>query len=114
MKQYILTVYQPDGGAPPAAELEKIMQEVEAWNEKLKAADAWVFTGRLYPADTATVVRLRDGETLTTDGPYTEGKEHIGGFTIIRAADLDAALKWADEITRITTLPVEVRPMVND
>ncbi|MEV5747233.1 YciI family protein [Actinoallomurus sp. NPDC052308] len=113
MKQYILTVYQPDGDPPPAGELEKIMQKVEAWNEELKAADAWVFTGGLHPADTATVVRLRDGETLTTDGPYTEGKEHIGGFTIIRVADLDAALKWAAEFTRITTLPVEVRPMLD-
>ncbi|GAA4612377.1 YciI family protein [Actinoallomurus liliacearum] len=114
MKQYMLTVYQPDEGTPPAAELEKIMRKVEAWDEELKAADAWVFTGGLYPAGTATVVRLRDGETLITDGPYTEGKEHIGGFTIIRVADLDAALKWAEEFTRITTLPVEVRPMPAD
>ncbi|MEV5704257.1 YciI family protein [Actinoallomurus sp. NPDC052274] len=114
MKQYILTVYQPDGDTPPADELAKIMQRVDAWSEELKAAGAWVFTGGLYPADTATVVRLRAGETLITDGPYTEGKEHIGGFTIIRVADLDAALKWAEEFTRITTLPVEVRPMPAD
>ena len=60
----------------------------------MKAADAWVFSGGLHPPGTATVVKVRDSSTLQTEGPYVEGKEHIGGFTIIRSADLDAALEW--------------------
>ena len=59
---------------------------------------------------TATVVRVRDGEALVTDGPYLEGKEHLGGFTIVRARDLDAALAWGEKVARATTLPIEVRP----
>ena len=110
MKQYLLSVYQPDGPPPPPEVLDKVMQDVEAFNEELKAAGAWVFAGGLHPPATATVVRLRDGDVLMTDGPFTEGKEHIGGFTVIRADDLDAALEWAQKATRATTLPIEVRP----
>jgi hypothetical protein len=69
-----------------------------------------VFAGGLHPPSTATVVRSRDGQVLMTDGPYAEGKEHIGGFTIVRAPDLDAALAWAAKLTQATTLPIEVRP----
>ncbi|MCO5993973.1 YciI family protein [Actinoallomurus rhizosphaericola] len=114
MRQYMLSVYQPDTPPPPSVELERINKEVLAWCQALKDAGEWVFTGRLHPASTATVVRRQDDEALVTDGPYTEGKEHIGGFTIIRVADLDAALERAEGFTRITTLPVEVRPMVDD
>jgi hypothetical protein len=114
MKQYMLSVYQPDGAPPPAVELERITKEVLAWCQEVKDAGEWVFTGRPHPASTATVVQRRDDETLTTDGPYTEGKEHIGGFTIVRVADLDAALEWARKFTRITTLPVEVRPLLDE
>jgi hypothetical protein len=57
------------------------------------------------------VVRLADGEVLMTDGPFTEGKEHIGGFTIVKAPDLDSALEWSRKLTRATTLPIEVRPL---
>ena len=70
-----------------------------------------MFAGGLHPASTATVVRAEGDEVLTTDGPFTEGKEHLGGFTVVEAEDLDAALGWATEMTRITGLPVEVRPM---
>ncbi len=111
MKHYLLSVYQPDGDPPPPQVLDKVMANLEAWNRELRAAGAWVFTAGLHPASTATVVRLRDGEVLITDGPFVEGKEHIGGFTIIQAPDLDAALDWGRKLTDATTLPIEVRPV---
>lgn len=110
MKQYLLSIYQPDGPVPPPDVLQRIMRDVGALIEETKAAGAWVFNGGLHPPSTATVVRLRDGELLTTDGPYTEGKEHIGGFIVIKAPDLDAALEWARKTARVITLPIEVRP----
>ena len=111
MQQYLLTVYQPDGDPPPPEVLGPIMADVEAWQEDLQAAGAWVFTAGLHPASTATVVRVADGETLTTDGPFTEGKEHIGGFTIVTLPDLDAALASATKLAEVTRLPIEVRPL---
>ena len=87
------------------------MRKVEAWRNELKAAGAWVFTAGLYPPSTATVVRLKGAEVLLTDGPFVEGKEHVGGFTIITAPDLDAALEWARKATQAITLPIEVRPL---
>jgi hypothetical protein len=113
MKQYLLSIYQPDGDPPPPEVLEPIMRDVKAFDDDLRAAGAWVFTGGLHPPDTATVVRAADGDVLVTDGPFAEGKEHIGGFTIIRAADLDEALGWARRATEACRLPVEVRPMVD-
>jgi hypothetical protein len=111
VKQYLLSVYQPDGDPPPPEVLEKVMQDVGAWNAELRAAGAWVFTAGLHPPATATVLRLADGDVLATDGPFAEGKEHVGGFTIIKAADLDAALGWGRALARVTTLPIEVRPL---
>ncbi|MBO0874574.1 MAG: hypothetical protein J2P19_14385 [Pseudonocardia sp.] len=111
MKQYLLSIYQPDGDPPPPEILEPIMADVAAVNEELKAAGAWVFTSGLHPPSTATVLRLKDKDVLTTDGPYTEGKEHLGGFTVIRAPDLDAALEWGRKLARAITLPIEVRPL---
>jgi hypothetical protein len=111
MKQYLLSVYQPDGPAPPPEVLAQVMREVGTWERELKAAGAWVFTAGLHSPETATVVRLQDGDVLVTDGPFAEGKEHIGGFTIIEAADLDAALGWSRKLARATTLPIEVRPL---
>jgi hypothetical protein len=110
MKQYLLSVYQPDGGPPPPEFLQKVMKDVNALREEMVAAGVWVFAAGLHPPGTATVVRLKDGDVLITDGPYVEGKEHIGGFTVIRAADLDAALEWGRKLARATTLPIEVRP----
>ena len=110
MKQYLLSIYQPDGGVPPPEALAAVMRDVNALIAETKAAGVWVFNGGLHPPSTATVVRAQHGDVLITDGPYAEGKEHVGGFTIVEAEDLDAALRWAERLTRITTLPVEVRP----
>jgi hypothetical protein len=110
MKQYLLSIYQPDGDPPPREVLEPIMQNVAALVQEIKDAGAWVFNGGLHAPSTATVVRLQNGEVLVTDGPFAEGKEHIGGCLIVKAPDLDAALEWGRKATRAITLPVEVRP----
>lgn len=114
MKHYLLSVIQPEGTPPPPEILNGIMRNVEAFNEELKATGAWVFAGGLHAPSTATVVRQQDGEVLLTDGPFAEGKEYIGGLCIIKAADLDAALEWGRKATRATTLPIEVRPFVEE
>jgi hypothetical protein len=111
MKQYLLSIYQPDGDPPAPEVLDPIMRDVEAVNAELEAAGAWVFAGGLHPPNTATVLRPKDGDVLMTDGPYIEGKEHIGGFTVIQAPDLDAALEWGRKLARAITLPIEVRPL---
>ena len=113
MKQYLLSMYQPDGEPPPPEILDPIMHKLDGLMKELEAAGAWVFTARLSPSSTSTVVRSRDGELFTTDGPYAEGKEHLGGLIVIQAPDLDAALGWARRFTEITTLPMEVRPFVD-
>jgi hypothetical protein len=110
MKQYLLSIQQPDGPTPPPDVLQKVMRAVGAYIDETKSAGAWVFNGGLCPPSTATVLRLKDGEVLLTDGPYAEGKEHIGGFVVIKAPDLDAALEWGRKLARIITLPIEVRP----
>ena len=110
MKRYLLSVYQPDGPPPPAADLDRVMRKVDAVDQELRDAGLWVFAGGLHEPSTATVVRVEGGEVLTTDGPFTEGKEHLGGFTIIRAPDLDVALAWGRRLAEATTLPIEVRP----
>lgn len=114
MKHYLLSVYQPDGPTPTPEVLDPIMRDIAALNQEIKAAGAWVFAGGLHPPSTATVVRYKDGDVLMTDGPFTEGKEHIGGFTIIRAPDLDAALEWGRKLARASTLPIEVRPFQSE
>ena len=110
MKQYLLTVYQPDGEPPPPEVLEKIAAELEALREEMRAAGAWVFSGGLHPASTATVINPRSAGMPMIDGPYVEGKEHVGGLSIIKASSLDDALRWARKLAQATTLPIEVRP----
>lgn len=111
MKQYLLSIYQPDGDPPPPETLEPIMRRVAAVRQEMKTAGVWVFSGGLHAASTATVVRPGNGDVLMTDGPYVEGKEHIGGLTIINVSDLDAALEWGRKLARaIGVLPIEVRP----
>jgi hypothetical protein len=114
MKHYLFSVIQPQGDPPPPEVLAGIMHEVEAFNQELKDAGAWVFAGGLNAPSTATVVRYQDGEALLTDGPFAEGKEYVGGLCIIQAPDLDAALEWGRKAARATTLPIEVRPFVSD
>jgi hypothetical protein len=111
MKTYLLSVYQPAGATPPPpAALGEIMKNVEAFNQELKDAGAWVFAGGLSAPSTATVVQLGGDDVIITDGPFTEGKEYLGGLSIVRAADLDEALAWGRKAARATTLPIEVRP----
>jgi hypothetical protein len=117
MQQYLLSIIQPDAPPPPdvAARMNAIMADVNALVQEARSAGVWVFNGSLYPPSTATVVRLSAGQELLTDGPYAEGKEHIGGFLIVRAPDLDAALEWARKLAGVLgngvdSLPIEVRP----
>jgi hypothetical protein len=109
MTHYLLSVYQPNGPVPSLERMQKITQDIEALNEEIRAAGAWVFAGGLQPPDTAQVLRAVDAEVLTIDGPYTEGKEHLGGFTIVDAPDLDAALNWGRKLATASGLPIEVR-----
>jgi hypothetical protein len=105
MAQYLLSIYQPDGVAPPPEALAPVMHNVQALIDETKKAGAWVFNGGLHPSGSATVVRVKDGDMLRTDGPYAEGKEHIGGFMIVKAPNLDGALEWARKLSRALTLP---------
>ena len=112
MPQYLLNIIQPVGEVPPPEDLEPVMRELASLNEEMRAAGAWVFAAALHQPETSTVVRADDDGVLTTDGPYVEGKEFIGGFDVIQADDLDDALTWAGKLARILGgLPVEVRPV---
>jgi len=84
--------------------------QVGNFNAELQAAGAWVFGGGLHPASSATVVRSSGGQVSMTDGPYAESKEQMGGFYVIEAADLDAALAWAAKASEACERPIEVRP----
>ena len=107
MPQYLLSIYQPDGGVPDAETMARIATDLHRLNEELRESGSWVFTGGLHAPSSATVVRA-DG--MMTDGPYLEGKEHIGGIWVITAPDLDAALRWGRKAAAAATLPIEVRP----
>jgi len=113
MAQYLLSVwhdedYELDFSGDDA---QRMMAQVGAFNEELEASGAWVFAGGLMPAESATVVRPSGGEVSMTDGPFAETKEVMGGFWIIEAADLDAALEWARKGALACEGPVEVRPL---
>jgi len=111
MTQYLLSVYMVEGQPEPSPEqIAQIYKDVDTFNDELKASGVWVFAGGLHPATTATVVRHQDGDVITTDGPFAETKEQLGGFWIIEAADLDAALALAGRAARACAAPVEVRP----
>jgi hypothetical protein len=111
MPHYLLNIIQPVGEVPPPEFLEPVMRELAALNEEMRAAGVWVFAGALHQPEATTVVRAEGDGVLTTDGPYAEGKEFIGGFDVISAADLDEALVWAGKLARVLGgLPVEVRP----
>jgi hypothetical protein len=113
MTQYLLSAHSVEGETRDPMtdeEMQRITEQVGILEEEMKSAGAWVFGGRLHAPDTATVVHPSDGEVLTTDGPFAESKEHLGGFYIVEAEDLDAALAWASKVTLAVRTPIEVRP----
>ena len=110
MKQYLVTVNHADDYHLEPAEMDQMGAEVNALNDEIRAAGRWVFAGGLRPAATSTTLRLENGEVLTTDGPFAEGKEHIGGFWVIKAPDLDEALEWGRKAAKACRVPIEVRP----
>ena len=115
MKQYLLSVcYPATGSQPPPAELNKILSDVIALQREMQSAGVWVFSGGLLASNSATVLRHQNGEVVLTDGPFIESKEQIGGITIVRVPDLDAALLWARKLASATTTPIEIRPFMED
>ena len=115
MKQYLLSVHMVEGEpTPPPEVIEKAYKQVDAFNNQLQASGAWVFAGGLHPADTATVVRVTDGQVVTTDGPFAETKEQLGGFWVVKVPDLDVALALAARGSEACGAPVEVRPFQDD
>jgi len=112
MPQYLISVwhdesYDVDFSTPEA---QRRVAQVGAFNEELQKAGAWVFAAGLHPASSATVVRSSGGQVSMTDGPYAETKEQMGGFWVIEAPDLDAALEWAGRAAEASGEPVEMRP----
>jgi hypothetical protein len=113
MSRYLLSVHSVEGEARDLMtheEMQQFYSRVGLLEEEMKSAGVWLFGGALHEPDTATVVRMSGGEVLTSDGPFAESKEHLGGFYIIEAADLDAALGWASKVTAAIKVPIEVRP----
>jgi hypothetical protein len=110
--QYLLSVYQPDGPIPEPEFLAKVRADLDVLNKEMQDAGVWVFAAGLTPPSSATVLQTHDRkDVLITDGPYTEGKEHLGGFTIVQAEDLDEALGWGRKLARVLSpLAIEVRP----
>ncbi len=109
MTQYLLSVH-PDysAPAPDPTVMEQTYRDVDAFNDELRQSGAWVFAGGLHPPESATVVRVRDGDVVTTDGPYAETKEHLGGFTIVDLPDDAAARYWAGRLAIAFDWPQEV------
>jgi hypothetical protein len=113
MAQYLLSVHSVEGATREPMtdeEMQKSWRDVISLEREMQTSGAWVFSGRLHQPDTATVVRVANGEVITTDGPFVESKEYLGGFYIIEARDLDEALAWASKITTAIRVPVEVWP----
>ena len=111
MTQYLLSVHHTDDEVfPEGAELQQIFDDVEAFNDKVRQAGAWVFAGGLLPIESATTVDATGPETMVDDGPFAESKEYLGGFWVIEAPDLDAALDWAKQGSAACRGKVEVRP----
>ena len=110
MREYLLGIYQPEGGTPPPETLQRIMRDVGALIEEAKRSGAWVFNGGLEPPAGARVVRVEHGGTIVTDGPYIETKEHLGGFLVVRAGTLEQAMEWAHRLANaLSPLAIEVR-----
>jgi hypothetical protein len=116
MTQYLLSVWHTERYPVPEspAEMQRVFAQVDAVNADMQATGAWVFGGGLHEPSSATVVRATDGDPIMTDGPFAETKELMGGFWIIEAADLDAALDWATRASKACEGPVEVRPFQDE
>jgi hypothetical protein len=115
MTLYLMSVHGTQvGPAPSPEEMQQMFVDVDVYNAELKAKGHWVFAAGLCPPDTATVVSVKDGQTVTTDGPYAETKEHLGGFWVVKAADLDEVLDLAARGSVACRWPVEVRPIQDD
>jgi hypothetical protein len=114
MSQYLLSTYAVEGEVPGAPrtpeEMQAFMQRVVALEDEMEASGTFVFGGALHDPEAATVVRMGSGDLVMTDGPFVEAKEHIAGFYIIDADDLDAALAWARKVVDAINHPIEVRP----
>ena len=116
MAHYLLSVHSVEGELrEPMTDdaMKESFRQIGILEAEMKASGSWVFSGRLHGPDTATVVRISNGELLTTDGPFAESKEHLGGFYIIEAQDLDAALALASKVTKVIKRPIEVWPFVD-
>lgn len=116
MIHYLLSAHGAEGEErPPMTEeqMSRMQEQLGAVEKEMRSAGAWMFSGKLHEPSTATVVRVSGGEVLTTDGPFAEAKEYLGGFYIIQAPDLDAALAWASKVTAAIRIPVEVRPFAH-
>lgn len=116
MPRYLLSTHSAGGATrEPMTEeqMRKAWAPIQALEAEMKSAGAWVFSARLHDPDTATVVRVSGNEVVTTDGPFVEAKEHLAGFYIIEAPDLDAALGWATKVTTLISSPIEVWPFVD-
>ena len=110
MTQYLLSVHHDGGELPSMEEMAPVFDAVDRFNERLRAEGAWVFAGGLEPIEQATTVDNTGDTPIVSDGPYSESKEYLGGFWVIEAADLDAALQWAKDGSKACGGPVEVRP----
>jgi hypothetical protein len=115
MTQYMLSVHHDGSDTDPMEalspeEMQQAFQDVDAFNQRMMAEGKWVFGGGLEMPDTATTVRLKDGDTVLTDGPFSETKEFLGGFWVLELADLDEALALAREAAVACKGDVEVRP----
>ena len=115
MSQYLLSVHTVEGEvnerhSQTPEEMQAFMERIGALEAEMEASGTFVFSARLHDPDTATVVRMSDSDVIMTDGPFAEAKEHIAGFYIINADDLDAALAWAGKVVDAINAPIEVRP----
>ena len=111
MKQYLVAIFRPGNYDPAVSEDEAMGREIDVLNEQMEAAGVRVFAGGLQPESSARSLRLQPaGKVLITDGPYAEAKEHIGGFWVLKASDLDEALAWGRKAAVACRASVEVRP----
>ncbi|MGI8632054.1 MAG: YciI family protein [Solirubrobacterales bacterium] len=113
MPKYLLSVHSVEGEPRPEMsdeQMQGFMKQIEELEAEMRSSGAFVFTGGLHPPDTATVVHPSEGDLSTTDGPFADAKEHIAGFYVLEADDLDAAMGWAQRVTACVGKPIEVRP----